>query len=54
MKVYGSQTGDVIRSDVKRELDVVGRNDTWKVNWMIDGKKADKCKNTWKTSTNWT
>ena len=39
MKVYGSQTGDVIRSDVKRELDVVGRNDTWKVNWMTDGEK---------------
>ena len=38
MKVEGSQTGEVIRGDVKRELDKVGLDDDWLVNWMTDGE----------------
>jgi hypothetical protein len=38
MKCDGSQTGDVIRQDVKNELDKVGRDDSWIVNWVTDGE----------------
>lgn len=42
MKVEGSQTGDRIRSDVKRELDEVGREDDWLTNWVTDGEGKQK------------
>ena len=42
MKVKGSQTGDRIRSDVKRELDELGREDDWVVNWVTDGEGKQK------------
>ena len=35
---HGSQTGETIRSDVKRELDVVGREEDWSIDWVTDGE----------------
>ena len=34
----GSQTGEVIRTDVRNELDKIGRDDSWHVDWVTDGE----------------
>jgi hypothetical protein len=34
----GSQRGEVIRKDVKRELDSIGLTPEWNVNWTTDGE----------------
>ena len=34
----GSQTGEVIRSDVRNELDKIGRDESWLVDWVTDGE----------------
>ena len=34
----GSQTGEVIREDVKRALDKIGREDEWLIDWVTDGE----------------
>jgi hypothetical protein len=34
----GSQSGEVIRQDVKNELDKAGRTDEWIINWTTDGE----------------
>ena len=34
----GSQTGEVIRTDIKNELDKIGRDDSWLVDWVTDGE----------------
>ena len=38
IKCNGSQTGDVIRKDIKIVLDSYGRDETWIVNWVTDGE----------------
>ena len=34
----GSQTGEVIREDVKRCLDKIGRTNEWVIDWVTDGE----------------
>ena len=34
----GSQTGEVIRGDVKRCLDKIGRSNDWIIDWVTDGE----------------
>lgn len=34
----GSQTGEVIRTDVRNELDKIGRDESWLVDWVTDGE----------------
>jgi hypothetical protein len=42
MKCDGSQSGRVIRTDVRDELDKVGREAGWRINWTTDGEAKQK------------
>ena len=34
----GSLIGEVIRTDVRKALDKIGRDDSWNVDWVTDGE----------------
>ena len=38
LRCEGSQIGKVIRTDIKEELDKVGRQDNWIICWTTDGE----------------
>lgn len=42
MKVEGSQTGETIRSDVKRELVLMGWEEDWLLGWVTDNEAKQK------------
>ena len=42
MKVEGSQTGEKIRSDVKRELVLMGWEEDWLLGWVTDNEAKQK------------